>query len=383
MSTEEGPLVSGMTSWQATRPLVYSSIAFIAVDTVIVAAKTYSRLQIAKLPFWWDDFWIVLAYILLMPICGMGIAMAKVEVNWNNEDRIVLNLEENAILLKMIYALLQFLITSYALTRYSILALYLRIFSGKRLRVAVWCVIAFVTLQWLGFGITAFFQCRPVAYFWDRSIPGGTCVDVDNFYRSVTPFNLVVDVVLILMPLPTVWQLKASTTRKWALTFLFGIGIVALVASSIRFAVYDTHTAKYIAPSYTNIMIMWLVIEPSIYLIVACLPAMHHIVAAAVPGRIANWMSDRMGRLSRMQITLGRSKTGATSPTSDSRGLTDENEIGFELGSSAMAQYESKASHSSIRPVQDPWMENNGIVVTTEVTLTVTQEERIERVLGF
>lgn len=106
-------------------------------------------------------------------------------------------------------------------------------------------------------------------------------------------------------------------------------------------------------------------------------------MAAAVPQRIANWMSDRMGRLSRMQITLGRSKTGATSPTSDSRGLTDENEIGFELGSSAMAQYESKASHSSIRPVQDPWMENNGIIVTTEVTLTVTQEERIERVLGF
>ncbi|ROW12208.1 hypothetical protein VMCG_00348 [Cytospora schulzeri] len=271
-----------------------------------------------------------------MPICGMGIAMAKVEINWNNEDRIVLDLEENAILLKMIYSLLQFLITSYALTRYSILALYLRIFSGKRLRIAVWCVVAFVTLQWIGFAITAIFQCRPVDYFWDRSIPGGTCLDVDAFYRSVTPFNLLVDVVLIIMPLPTVWQLKASTTRKWALTFLFGIGIAAL-----------------------------------------------HIVAAAVPQRMSSWMSERIGRLSRLHTTLGRSKTGAASPTSDSRGLTDENEIGFELGSSATAQYESKASQSSVRPIVDPWMQKDAILVTTEVTLTVTQEERIEQVLGF
>lgn len=98
---------------------------------------------------------------------------------------------------------------------------------------------------------------------------------MDKFYRSVTPFNLVVDVVLVLMPLPTVWRLKATNTRKWALTFLFGIGIAALVASAVRLSVYEKHTAKYIAPSYTNVMIMWLVVEPSIYLIAACLPAMH------------------------------------------------------------------------------------------------------------
>lgn len=276
LSTEVlGPLVSEKTSWQATRPLVYSSVAFIVIDTVIVALKTYSRFRIAKLSFWWDDFWILVAYALLMPICAMGIAMAQVEVAWNNEDRIVLNLKENEILLKMIYSLLQFLIVSYALTRYSILALYLRIFTGRWLRIATWCVVAFVTLQWLGFAVTAIFQCRPVEYFWDRSIAGGQCVDVDSFYRSVTPFNLVVDIVLVLMPLPTVWQLKATNRRKWALTLLFGIGLAALVASAIRWTVYETNTAKYIAPSYTNIMIMWLVIEPSIYLVVACLPAMH------------------------------------------------------------------------------------------------------------
>ncbi|KUI65185.1 hypothetical protein VM1G_00601 [Cytospora mali] len=385
-STAVGPLVSDKTSWQATRPLYYSCIVCIVVDTVIVAAKTYSRVRVAKLPFWWDDFWIIMGYILLIPICAMGITMVKVEVAWNDEDRIIMNPDENEILLKIIYALLQFLVASYASTRYSILALYLRIFSGRRLRIAVWCVIGFVTIQWMSFAIAAVFQCIPVAYFWDRTMENGKCFDIDTFYRAVTPFNLLVDIILIFMPLPTVWQLKATATRKWALTLLFGIGIAALVASSVRFVVYDTHTAEYIAPSYTNIMIMWLVIEPSIYLIVACLPAMHHIVAAAVPRQISNWISERMERLTLIQSSRGRSKTGgATSPTSDSRGLTctDEHDLCIELGTTTTSQIEAKHGVGSSILNDDPWLQANGILVTKEVTLTVTQEQRIEQVLGF
>lgn len=192
MSTEAelGPLVSDRTASEATRPLVHCAIAFIVVDTLIVLAKTYSRSQIAKLRFWWDDLWIVVAYVLLMPICGLGLAMVKTEVAWSNEDRIVLNLDENEVLLKIIYALLQFLLASYAATRFSILALYLRIFSDKWLRRAIWSVVAFVIVQWLAFALTAIFQCSPVQLYWNRRIEG-SCVDVDKFYRSFTPFKLV------------------------------------------------------------------------------------------------------------------------------------------------------------------------------------------------
>lgn len=187
---ELGPLVSNRTAEEATRPLLHSAIAFILVDTLIVLAKTYSRVRIAKLRFWWDDFWILVAYVLLMPICGLGVAMVKTEVAWNNEDRIVLNLDENEILLKIVYALLQFLLASYVATRYSILALYLRIFSDKWLRRAIWAVVAFVTAQWLAFGLTAVFQCYPVQFYWNRRIEG-SCINVDTFYRSFTPFKLV------------------------------------------------------------------------------------------------------------------------------------------------------------------------------------------------
>lgn len=86
---------------------------------------------------------------------------------------------------------------------------------------------------------------------------------------------MLVDLVVIILPLPPIWKLKASKTRKWALSILFGVGFSALIASAIRLSVYASHTSVLLAPSYTNVLILWLVIEPSIYLIGACLPAMH------------------------------------------------------------------------------------------------------------
>lgn len=188
---ELGPLVSNRSSVEATRPLWISCVVFIIIDTLIVLAKTYSRIRLARLRFWWDDFWIIVAYVFLMPICAIAMSMVKVETSWSTEDRIILDLDENEALLKLIYVLLHFLLASYAATRYSILALYLRIFSDSKLRVAIWAVAVFVTLQWVSFAISAIMQCNPVQYFWNRRIEGGTCIDVDKFYRAVTPFKYV------------------------------------------------------------------------------------------------------------------------------------------------------------------------------------------------
>lgn len=185
-----GPLASNMSAEESLRPLIRSCIAFIVVDTVIVLAKTYSRLQLAKLRFWWDDFWIIVAYVTLIPLCAFGLAMAHIETSWSTEDRIIADPDELEILLKIIYALLQFLTASYAATRYSILALYLRIFADKKLRIAVWVVAGFVTLQWGAFAIASYVQCNPVQFYWNKRIEG-TCFDINLFYRLFTPFKWV------------------------------------------------------------------------------------------------------------------------------------------------------------------------------------------------
>lgn len=112
-----------------------------------------------------------------------------------------------------------------------------------------------------------------------------------------------------------------------------------------------------------------------------------HIVAAAIPRHIASWMSERMAK---MHSSIGRSVSGSAiiphDPFDDSRALTAEISAlgrGFELGSSATAHYQAKSGQGSVTASDDPELQTDVIVVTKEVTLTVTQEERIERVIGF
>lgn len=108
-------------------------------------------------------------------------------------------------------------------------------------------------------------------------------------------------------------------------------------------------------------------------------------MAAAVPQRLL----DRFRRLPSTMLSRGTRKTGNMSLTS----LTghDEGELGLslELGdgprgvkSSAHAA-STPRRHGTADSAVDAGMLNKGIVVTNEVTVTYTQEERIERIIGF
>lgn len=69
--------------------------------------------------------------------------------------------------------------------------------------------------------------------------------------------------------------------------------------------------------------------------------------------------------------------------TSDSRGLTDDTEMALELGAGIPNKARVEVVPDEHKVVTDPWMENQGIVVTTDIKVEVSQEDRIERVIGF
>jgi len=144
----------------------------------------------------------------------------------NAPDAFLLTHSQLEPVLKSIYAIIQLLLPAYTFTRYSLLALYLRIFADPFVRKGTWALIVLVTLQWIAFAMASFFQCTPVSYFWDRFTIQGTCFNIDGFYRAVTIPNIIFDFFIIILPLPLVWQLKASRLRKSGLTFLFGIGLM-------------------------------------------------------------------------------------------------------------------------------------------------------------
>ena len=122
------------------------------------------------------------------------------------------------------------------LTKLSLLLLYRRIFGVvKNFRYALW-VSAFLVLgYWIACTVLAFAGCTPFARNYDKTVPG-TCVNLIDFFRWNGICNLLIDFLILLLPIPMVWQLKIAIKQKLVLSAIFGLGV--LYVSYVQFQLH-------------------------------------------------------------------------------------------------------------------------------------------------
>ena len=107
--------------------------------------------------------------------------------------------------------------------RIALLLLYRRIFPLRWLHITVNCLLAFavaLTITWFLFSLL---QCNPVQAAWDTSVKG-QCVDVFVPFIVFNWGNIVLDLVMLSLPIPILWKLNMSTSRKVQVTGIFLTG---------------------------------------------------------------------------------------------------------------------------------------------------------------
>ena len=67
--------------------------------------------------------------------------------------------------------------------------------------------------------------CRPISYRWASTTVGGSCGDQKALDLNSAIWNLLLDVVVVVLPMPVLWGLKLARGKKARLTCMFGIGI--------------------------------------------------------------------------------------------------------------------------------------------------------------
>lgn len=77
----------------------------------------------------------------------------------------------------------------------------------------------------IGNTLMAFLICRPFAKNWDPLLPG-VCGSAIKALVATSVINLVVDLMIIVLPMPMVWQLQMAARKKIALTMTFGLGFM-------------------------------------------------------------------------------------------------------------------------------------------------------------
>ena len=118
----------------------------------------------------------------------------------------------------------------------SVLLLYLRLFGIRRwFRYTTWALVVYIWMWGVSEVVVAVVQCQPVAFQWDKSIEGGWCIDQLAYYRWVSVPNLIHDVLMLLLPVPVVWDLRIGWRQKLALSSVFLLGSLYVLLFPLSF----------------------------------------------------------------------------------------------------------------------------------------------------
>lgn len=77
------------------------------------------------------------------------------------------------------------------------------------------------------------FSCTPVHSFWDY-MEQEHCIDTTMFYNGVAVSNVLFDSILLILPIPMVWQLQMDLRRKLQVSFVFVLGGFTIICSILR-----------------------------------------------------------------------------------------------------------------------------------------------------
>lgn len=99
--------------------------------------------------------------------------------------------------------------------------------------------------------LVAIFECTPIAFYWDKAIKGGTCIDQDAFYRWNGVANLLIDFSILVLPMMMVWRLKLDIRSKITLTGVFLLGTL-YVSSSFFFFLPPSSSPSDLEPFHKN-----------------------------------------------------------------------------------------------------------------------------------
>jgi hypothetical protein len=108
-------------------------------------------------------------------------------------------------------------------SKLSVLFMYTTVIPVQRMVLACRVVGLFIILWNVGGVLGALLLCRPIALNWDKSLDG-TCGDNRLFYIWLGIINVVAEAVILLLPVPFIYNLQLKTFKKFVVIGLFSVG---------------------------------------------------------------------------------------------------------------------------------------------------------------
>ncbi|KID81789.1 proteinrelated to integral membrane protein PTH11 [Metarhizium guizhouense ARSEF 977] len=169
-------------------------------------------------------------------------------------------------------------------------------------------LIAANTVLYIGAIIANYIVVIPLEALCKPWLDGRYLVNRQAADTAVISFNLVCDLLILILPQRVIWKLHLHRRRKIGLSILFGLGMLTCICAGGR--VYTTATLNWKYDTIHDVpeVILWGVGESTFAMMVFCVPAVPRIFSGKEPSLVSR-INKSLRSWSR--LVYGSSRTGS------------------------------------------------------------------------
>ncbi|CAO1596151.1 hypothetical protein XANCAGTX0491_000005 [Xanthoria calcicola] len=262
------------------------------------------------------------------------------------------------------------------MAKLSLLLFLYRIFRvNRKFRIATWA-LGFMIVVWsLVSFLLMIFSCRPIKANWNPQLyldPKTRCYPKSYNVLNIHGYcNVISDFALLFLPIPMLWKLQMTLKKKMGLATIFATGLfICAVAITRQYILYNTPKAGDNWEATRNRM--WMSIEFSLAICVACLPVLAPFfkripaLASLIPS-IRSRFTSRSHGAEKDGSRRGRDIAGSRSQTDVERGNVPGQEHkghsswhaprGWQKQTSGEYELGSQGSQTTLQPVLPTYRE--------------------------
>lgn len=184
-------------------------------------------------------------------------------------------------------------------TKTSILIFYIRLSKNTQrfLHLGSYIVLAIVNIAGVVLTFMNIFQCRPIyaAY----SDTAGACIPLLTEFICSAPVNIITDLAILALPIPTLTNMQLPSRQKTILVFTFALGIFVTVVDVVRIY-YLQQAIDVVKPGMSSdpnaifgnsinfsfnasLAFMWSAVEVNISITCTCIPTLKPLIIKILP----------------------------------------------------------------------------------------------------
>ncbi|KAI1502005.1 hypothetical protein F5X99DRAFT_170308 [Biscogniauxia marginata] len=183
---------------------------------------------------------------------------------------------------------------------------YLKLFASKTMETMTKYIKAFLFAFMMGLLLWQFLFCRPL---WRMFQWGGleNCGDRKPLYITICTFSIFSDIVLLVLPMPSIWALTMSRGTKFRLSLVFASGLLTTAVSITRLVTITRINYRHDFSFYSVYATYLADLEPHLTILCVSMPMIYSLYAKFLKPKckVNNLVGDRAGKR-KIKMNLSR-----------------------------------------------------------------------------